>query len=117
MPLKPSLRAVLAETHIADVAIAWLLVQTLRSTFEVLWPPFERALGFVFMAIAIMDIPYHSSAFDLAGRMELLQLWESLISALGAAVSAWTFSNLIYGVGPIRSLSMSCMRLRRSSDV
>jgi hypothetical protein len=117
MSLKPSLRAVLAETHVADLAIAWLVLRALESAFWVVWPPIGRATGFVFMAIAIMDVPYHSSTLDLVGRVELLEMSRSLISALAAAASAWVLSRWMYGVGPIRSLSMSCKRLRRSSHV
>jgi hypothetical protein len=100
---------------VADVAIVWLLVQSLSLTFEVIWPPIGRAVGFVFMTIAILDIPYHSSGFSLAGRMELIQLSNSVISAFGAAASAWLISRWVYGAGPIRSLSVRCKKLKRSS--
>ena len=115
--MKSSLRSVLAESHVSDVAIAWLVLHALESAFWVVWLPIEHAAGFVFMAVAILDIPYHSHTLDTVDRMQLMEMSISLISALGAAASAWIFSRWMYGVGPIRSLSMSCKRLRRRSHV
>jgi|ERR1039458_7148639 hypothetical protein len=117
MSLKPSLRAVLAETHVADLAIAWLLLQALKSTFSVVWPPIADAALYLFTAIAIMDIPYHSNGLDYMERTWLVEMSVSLISAVGAGASAWMLSRWVYGMGPIRGLSMSCKRLRRSSHV
>jgi len=115
--LKPSLREVLAETHVADVAIAWLVLQALESAFWFVLPPIVRAVGFVFMAIAIMGVPYHSNGLDFMDRMQLLEMSLRLVSALAAAASAWVLSRWIYGAGPIRSLSMSWKRVRRISHV
>lgn len=117
MSLRPSLRAVLAETHVADVAIAWLVLQVFMSMFWVVWPPIAGAAVYLFTAIAIMDIPYHSNGLDYTDHLRLLEMSLSLISALAAAASAWALSRWVYGVGPIRGLTMSCKRLRRSSYV
>lgn len=117
MPLNPSLRRALAESYVADVAIAWLVLRSLQSAFWVVWLPIERIAGFLITAIAILDVPYHSRTLDVVDRMQLIEISGNLISALTTAGCAWTLSRWMYGTGPIRSLSISCNKLRRSSHV
>lgn len=115
--LKSSLRTVLAESHVSDVAIAALLLHSLNSAFLALWLPISRAATFICTAIAILDVPYYSRTLNAVDRMQLTELWGNFISALSAVASAWVLSRWIHGVGPIRSLTLSCKRLTRSNHV
>jgi len=117
MSSKPSLRTMLAESHVSDVAIAALLVRSFVTGTKVLGPPLTHAFVFVFTAIAIRDVPYYSFALDAKDRLELVPLLGNLISCLIAAASAWTLSRWMYNVGPVRSLSQCVKTLRRSSHV
>ena len=73
--MRPSLRRVLADSHVAAVAIAVLLLWSLDAAFSALWPPVSRALEFVFTGIAILDIPYLPRTFTVAD-------WSMLIPTL-----------------------------------
>ena len=115
--MKSSLRTVLAESHVSDVAIAALLLHSLNSAFLALWLPISRAATFICTAIAILDVPYYSRTLNAVDRMQLTELWGNFISALSAVASAWVLSRWIHGVGPIRSLTLSCKRLTRSNHV
>lgn len=117
MSTKPSLRTVLAESHISDVAIAALLVRSFASGIRVLGPPLSHAIGFVFEAIAIRDVPYYSFTLNGQDRIELVKLLGNLTACLIAAASAWALSRWMYKGGPIRSLSQRFNTLRRSSHV
>jgi hypothetical protein len=48
--VRPSLREILADTHIAAVAIAVLLLWTLDGTFQALWAPLSSVAGFLLTA-------------------------------------------------------------------
>jgi hypothetical protein len=115
--LKPSLRTVLADSHVSDIAIAALLLRSLDSAFRVLWPPIAHSATFLFTAIAILDVPYFSRTLGTVGRLQIMEMSKNLISGLIAFASAWLLSRWMYSVGPIRSLSQCCNSLRRSSHV
>jgi hypothetical protein len=117
MSSKPSLRAVLAESHVSDVAIAALLLRSFITGIKVLGPPMTHASVFVCTAIAIRDVPYFTVALNARDRLELVPLLGNLISCLAAAVSAWTLSRWMYSAGPFRSLSQRVNALRRSRYV
>lgn len=112
--MRPSLRQVLADSHVAAVAIALFLLWSLDSAFSAVWPPVFDALSYVFTAIAILDIPYGS--LTAAGRRSMLIL--GLAYAYSCIVSlsaAWLLSKWIYGVGPLRALMSFRGKLRRSN--
>jgi hypothetical protein len=115
--LKLPLRQVLADSYVSDIAIAALLLRALEQGIRVLWTPLEHLAVFLFTAVAILDVPYFSHTFDAADRFLLTGIFINLISALTAFASAWLLSRWVYGAGPIRSLSICCSRLRRSSHV
>jgi hypothetical protein len=58
--VKRPLRRVLADSHVAAVTIALLLLWALNGAFWTLWDPVYRMGRFLFTAIAIWDIPYFS---------------------------------------------------------
>ena len=100
-----SLRQVLADFHIAAVTIAVLVLYSLDGAFRALWIPVSRAIGFLFTAIAILDIPYLSPTLTVADRMMLISAIDSLYSAIVSLSAAWLLSRWVYGVGPIRALA------------
>jgi hypothetical protein len=102
--MKRSLSQVLADSHIAAVTIAVLLLWSLDGTFRALWIPVSRAVGFLFTAVAIFDIPYFSPTLTFADRLMLISTFYFLYSAIVSLLAAWLLSRWVYGVGPIRSL-------------
>ena len=103
--MKPSLREILADSHIPAVAIAVLLVWSLDSVFRALWDPVSRAATFLFTAVAILDVPYYSHTLTGADRLALITTFAYLFSAFINLAAAWLLSHWAYGVGPIKSLS------------
>jgi hypothetical protein len=103
--VKPSLRKILADSHVAAVAIAVLLFWSLDWTSRGLCGPLYRAADFLFTAVAILGIPYFSRTLTLADFLMLIRAFFYLIDALIAFAAAWLVSRWVYGAGPFRSLS------------
>ena len=103
--MKRSLRQILDDSHIAAVTIAVLLMWFLDGAFRALWIPVSRAIGFLFTAVAIFDIPYFSPTFTLADRLTLATASAYLYGAVVSFSAAWLLSRWIYGTGPIRILT------------
>ncbi len=115
--MKPSLREVLAVSHIASVTIAVLLVWSLDSAFRALWEPLSRIASFLFTALAIFDIPYFSISLNGSNRFTLITTSSYLLAAVISFASAWLVSRWVYGVGPLRSLGTYRSRLVRRYHV
>jgi len=113
--VRPSLRQVLADSHVGAVAIALLLLWSLDAAFSALWPPVSHAMGFVFTAIAILDIPYFSRTFTALDRLVLISTLAYLYGSVVSLSAAWLLSKWIYGVGPLRALMSFRSKLRRSN--
>jgi hypothetical protein len=110
-----SLRKVLADSHVAAVAIALLLLWTFDSAFRGLWDPVYRAVVFVFTAIAIWDIPYFS--FTTVDRLMLIRTCYFLYSAIATLAAASLLSRWVYGRGPVAILVVCISNLRESKNV
>jgi hypothetical protein len=115
--VKPSLRKMLAESHVSAVAIAVLLLWSLESAFWALWGPLSRAANFLFTALAILDIPYFSRTLTGADRFRLFTTYSYLFSSFVYLASAGILSHWVYGTGPFRSLSQYRIRLARRNHV
>jgi hypothetical protein len=111
--MKPSLRKTVANTHIAAVTIAVLLLWALDDEFRVLWEPIQRVATYLFTALAILDIPYHSPVPGMEAQISLLTTGLYMLSAFTTFISAWLLSHWVYGVGPIRALTQTCNKLRK----
>jgi hypothetical protein len=109
--MKRSLRQVLVDSHIAAVTIAVLLLWTIDGAFRALWGPVSRVVGFLFTAVAILDIPYFSPTLTLADRFMLITASVYLYTAAVTFSAAWLLSRWVYGVGPVRSLTRYCKNL------
>ena len=114
--MKPSLRQVLADSHVAAVAIAVFLLWSLDAAFSALWPPLSHALQFVFTAIAILDIPYFSRTLTVADRSMLTISLAYFYSSVVSLFAAWLLSKCIYGTGPLQALGRYRSRLIGSKD-
>jgi hypothetical protein len=112
-----SLRKILADSHVSAVAIAVLLFWSLDSAFWALWGPVSRAVGFLFMAVAILGIPYFSRTLTIADRFTLFITFSSLFNSLVYLTAAGLLSRWVYGMGPLRSLSKYRTKLARSNHV
>jgi len=104
---------VLADSHVAAVAIALFLLWSLDAAFSALWPPVFDALSYVFTAIAILDIPYLGS-LRIADRSMLILSFSYGYSCIVSLSAAWLLSKWIYGVGPFRALMDLRSKLIRS---
>jgi hypothetical protein len=114
--VKLSVRQVLAESHIAAVAIAVLLFWSLYYAFVALWGPLYRAAEFLFTAVAILGIPYSVGTFTFSDRIMLFTTGSYPYGALLSFVAAWLLSRWVYGVGPFRGFSECRDRLARRND-
>ena len=111
--MKPTLREILAHSHIAAVAIAVLLIWSLDWGFRALWNPLLRVAGFLFNLIAIFGIPYSSPGVNIADRLILINTFSYLFAALTSLAAARLLSHWVYGVGPLHSLSAYRTRITR----
>jgi hypothetical protein len=111
--MKPTLRETVANTHIAAVAIAVLLLWALDDEFQVLWEPIQRIFIYLFTAVAILDIPYHSPVPGMVAQISLLTTTLYMFSAFTNFISAWLLSHWVYGVGPIRALTQTRNKVRK----
>jgi len=115
--MKPSLRKILADSHIAAIAIAVLLFWMLSSAFRAPWDPLSRAADFLFTAVAIGGVPYIPSKLDFADRLMLFTTVTYFFTALISFGVAWLLSRWVYRVGPFRSLSNYRTQLVRRNRV
>lgn len=115
--VKSSLRKILADSHISAVAISVLLFWSLDSAFWALCGPVSRAVGFLFTAVAILDIPYFSRTLTIVDRFTLFVTFSSLFNSLVYLTAAGLLSRWVYGMGPLRSLSKYHTKLARSNHV
>lgn len=115
--MKPSLRNVLADSHVAAVAIGVLLVFSLIELVSPLQIPLLRAAGVLFNAIAFFDIPYFSGRITVKDGFMLFTTISSFFYAFVSVVAAWALSRWVYGRGPLRALSRYRAALLRRRHV
>jgi len=115
--VKPTLRKILADSHISAVSIAVLLWWSLALVIRALWGPLFGAASFVITAVAIRDIPFIPRKLTYADRFMFIGTFSYLIVALLYLAAAWLLSRWVFGVGPLRSLGKSRTRLERGNNV
>ena len=106
--MKASLGKVLADSHIASIAIALLMARSLMEGIDGLALPVGyvifSAVVFLLTAVTEREMPYISPHLD---AFHLLVLWRSLPhleTAATCAIAAWLLARWVYGQGPIRFL-------------
>ena len=102
--VKFSLRKTLADSHVSAVAIAVLLFWSLDNIFWAVWPAPSRGVGFLFTAVAILDIPYFSSNPAHHGSFRVIPDVAMLFQFTRLSGRSVRTVSLVYGTGPLRSL-------------
>jgi hypothetical protein len=115
--VKPSLRKILADSHISAVAIAVLVLWSLDSAFWALWGPLSRAVSFLFTALAVLDIPFFSRTLTITDRVTLFITFLYFFNSFVYLAAAGLLSRWVYGMGPLRSLGKYRTRLARRTHV
>ena len=113
--MKRRVRNVLADSHIAAITIAVLLLWSVDWVFQAIWGPFARLAEYLITAVAIMGIPFAGPIHGADGIM-LFVTTSYLFSASVSFTAAWLLARWVYGEGPIRSLSRYNPTILRKSD-
>jgi hypothetical protein len=111
--MKPSLRQVLADSHVSAVAIAILLIWSFDSVLDAFWNPFVNVFSFLATAVAILGLPYIPPQLTLSQRLMLITFCSFLFNAFSCFAAAWLLSSWVYGMGPLRSLKSYRERFAR----
>lgn len=111
------LRQVLADTHVAAVTIALLLLWALDMAVRGLWDPVYRVGEFLFTAIAIWDIPYLSPSPTTIDRLTLISSGYLLYGSIVSLAAASLLSHRVYGMGPVSLLIAYRTRLSGRNHV
>jgi hypothetical protein len=109
-PMQSSFRSAVVTSRTAAVAIALLTTWAIVNLVYALEGPAQHLLILIGTAIAIHDIPAHSSTSEV--RMALLLSSQSLLSALTEFGMAWIVSKAIYGAGPLTALRRAHKELK-----
>ena len=115
--MKPSLREILADSHVAAVAVAVLLLFSMDSGFRALWGPLFRVGSFVFTAVAILGIPYFDRGLSIVDRFMMLTTFSYLFGSASSLGAALFLSRWVYGVGPLDCLRAYRTKLARRNYV
>lgn len=115
--MKPSLREVLADSHVAAVAVAVLLLSVLGDVGRALLQPLLETAEYLVTAVAIRDFPYPSLASALTGRIMLTTTLALLSKAAITFAASWLLSHCTSGAGPLRVLSNYRARLAGGKNV
>jgi hypothetical protein len=102
--VNPSLRKILADSHVSAVAIAVLLYRSLDYAIWVLWGP---------LSLGIFTFPN----FPRADRFTLFTTFSYLFYSVVCLAAAGLLSRWVYGMGPLRSLSKYRTMLARRNHV
>src|SRR5215469_7277075 len=94
--MKPTLREILAESHISAITIAVLLLWSLNSAARVLPGPSYGIAEYLITAVAIGGIPF-AGPFTFADRVMLFVQIESSFSAVVSFTAAWLLARWAYG--------------------
>jgi hypothetical protein len=111
--VRPTLREVLAESHIAAVAIVLLLIWSLDSGLRAVARPILSVVEFLITLVAIRDIPYGFGTQSLGYWLSQAPAFTHFLNALVCLGAAWGLSRWAYRVGPCRSLIECRERLAR----
>jgi hypothetical protein len=97
--MKPTLRTILDESHIAIIAITILLGQGIMWLFQLVWFPASEALKIMTDAI---KYPYAHYSFSLIFGLQSVYLF--LGEAIPCFAVAWILSVWVFGAGPFEVL-------------
>lgn len=114
--MKPSLRKVLADSHVCVVAIAVLVFFSLNYAFwaALSWPLVQSA-DFLVTAVAIRGIP--SGPYSITNPFTVLATALYLFYSLACLATAELISRSVYGLGTFRCLRKYAAGLSRKNNV
>jgi len=102
--VKPRLREVLAESHVAAASVVVFLLWSLDYLFRGLWEPLSALVSSLYDAVAIY-VPYFAPTLTvMSGNLWMATFWY-LFTAFISFSAAWFLSRWVFGVGPLRCLS------------
>lgn len=101
--MKPSLKTVLRESHVAIIAIAMLLGQGVMLLFQIAWIPIREAIAILIDAI---EYPYVGLIFKGIFSTQFIcqVIYASFSLALPCFVVAWIVSRFVFSAGPFEAL-------------
>jgi hypothetical protein len=111
--MRPTLRVVLADSHIAAVAIAVLLIWSLESGVRAVGPSILSAIGFLITAVAIRDNPTGFGSFSLSYWLSQIPTFIHFVDAVITLIAARVLSCWVYKMAPCQSLIECRIRLAR----
>lgn len=117
MPTRSSLRAMLAQSHVAAVAVALLLLYSISNLLRALWIPTERFLTYAGTALLIMDAPYYSQSLTIRDRGDLIFFCSYAYMGLTRLLGAWLLARWALGSGPLAALARYWSILNRRRHV
>jgi len=115
--MKPSLRQIVAHSHVSAVAIAVLLIWSFDSVLDAFWDPLLNAVSFLITAVALLGLPYIPPEFRFSRRIMFITTSYFLFNAFICLAAAWLLSHWVYGTGPLGSLKSYRERLSGRSHV
>lgn len=117
---RPAINRILAESHVAAVAIVFLLFWSIESGLTALYwllsiPLMNFWGAFDFSVFYISDIFYALEAFmtSLARQLTNGTVLIFLLNSIACLIGAWFLSHWVYGLSPVRSLSTYRVMLKR----
>ena len=99
------IRKTLADSYVAAVSIAILLLWSLGRVYLAMTPPLYGLIEYLINAIAILGIPYRT--FTIADRGMLVIAVVNLCWAVLIFGEAWLISLWVYRTGPIHGLQQA----------
>jgi len=111
---------ILAESHVAAVAVVFLLFWSIESALTALYwllsVPFMNFWGALNLSIFyVSDIFYALKAFATSLAMQITNgvVLSFLFNSIVCLAGAWFLSRSVYGFGPVRSLSRYRVKVPR----
>ncbi len=113
--MQATLRKVLIDSHVAAIAIAFMLFECIQEASLALWGPACGLYSFLaaFVAIRIHVISYIPLTPDSLTQQMFKTSANDLVLVLVNLTGAWFLSLLVYGAGPLRSLGSYKAKLSR----
>ena len=108
---------VLADSHIAAVAIVVLLMRSLDSGVRAIGPPLLPVVDFLITAVAIRGIPSGFGNFGFTYWLSQIPTFNHLLNPLISLGAACALSQWVYKLGPFRILSECRVRLAGRNHV
>jgi hypothetical protein len=115
LTLTHGFRSKLAETHIAVVAVAVLVMWSLDGFFRLAWISLSAALWLIAKAADFLNIPYVFDVAQSLTRTNSSIVGGTFFNFLSPLTCALLISRSVYGVRPFRALKETISHFSRRS--